>query len=60
MITAPELRSSRSSCGSAPTHAPTDVWNTWPCNTGPALITSNDGTPTSFGVGVRDHLRSLP
>jgi endoglucanase len=36
------------------------TWNTWPCNSGPALITGYDGTPTGFGVGVRDHLRSLP
>ncbi|MEV8531398.1 cellulase family glycosylhydrolase [Streptomyces sp. NPDC051211] len=35
------------------------TWNTWNCNSGPALITSYDGTPTSFGVGLRDHLRAL-
>ncbi|MFF8805777.1 cellulase family glycosylhydrolase [Streptomyces omiyaensis] len=35
------------------------TWNTWNCNSGPALITSYDGTPTAFGVGLRDHLRAL-
>jgi endoglucanase len=35
------------------------TWNTWNCNTGPALITSYDGTPTAFGIGLRDHLRAL-
>jgi endoglucanase len=32
------------------------TWNTWPCNTGPALITDYAGTPTAFGQGIRDHL----
>ena len=36
------------------------TWNTWPCNSGPALITAYDGTPTPFGIGLRDHLRALP
>jgi hypothetical protein len=31
----------------------------WDCAKGPALITSYDGTPTPFGVGLRDHLRAL-
>jgi hypothetical protein len=32
----------------------------YPCSGGPALITNyNDGTPTKYGVGVRDHLRAL-
>jgi endoglucanase len=35
------------------------TWNTWNCNSGPALISHYDGTPTSFGIGLRDHLRSL-
>ncbi|MFD9306792.1 cellulase family glycosylhydrolase [Streptomyces sp. NPDC060048] len=35
------------------------TWNTWNCSSGPALITSYDGTPTSFGIGLRDHLRAL-
>jgi hypothetical protein len=32
------------------------TWNTWPCNSGPALITDYTGTPTSFGQGLKDHL----
>jgi hypothetical protein len=35
------------------------TWNTWSCANGSVLITSYDGTPTTFGVGLRDHLRSL-
>ncbi|MFF8600130.1 cellulase family glycosylhydrolase [Streptomyces sp. NPDC015232] len=35
------------------------TWNTWNCASGPALITSYDGTPTAFGIGLRDHLRTL-
>ena len=35
------------------------TWNTWDCNKGPALITAYDGTPTGFGQGLRDHLKSL-
>ncbi|MGW4702858.1 cellulase family glycosylhydrolase [Streptomyces sp. NPDC004285] len=35
------------------------TWNTWNCDSGPALITSYDGTPTAFGIGLRDHLRAL-
>jgi hypothetical protein len=27
---------------------------------GPGSITARDGTPTAFGVGLRDHLRTLP
>jgi hypothetical protein len=34
-------------------------WNAVGCRSGPALIMSTDGTPTPFGVGLRDHLRSL-
>jgi endoglucanase len=32
------------------------TWNTWDCNSGPALITAYDGTPTAFGEGLRAHL----
>jgi len=32
-------------------------WNPWDCSQGPGLISSYDGTPTAFGVGLRDHLR---
>ncbi len=35
------------------------TWDTWDCKSGPALITAYDGTPTSFGIGLRDHLASL-
>ena len=37
------------------------AWNTWAnqCASGPTLITAWDGTPTSFGVGLRDHLATL-
>ncbi len=31
----------------------------WQCGSGPALIESYHGTPTRFGVGLRDHLRAL-
>ncbi|MEU6894649.1 cellulose binding domain-containing protein [Streptomyces sp. NPDC046557] len=36
------------------------TWNTWDCSSGPALISSYDGTPTPYGIGVRDHLRAVP
>lgn len=38
------------------------AWNAhggWTCKGGPTLISDYDGTPTAFGVGFRDHLRSL-
>ena len=35
------------------------TWNTWNCASGPALITSYDGTPTAFGAGYKAHLASL-
>jgi hypothetical protein len=35
------------------------TWNTWDCSTGPALISSYDGTPTAFGAGVRAHFASF-
>jgi endoglucanase len=31
----------------------------WNCSSGPALITAYDGSPTAYGVGLRDHLRAL-
>ena len=31
------------------------TWDTWDCSSGPALITSYDGTPTAFGAAVRAH-----
>ncbi|GGX90766.1 cellulose binding domain-containing protein [Streptomyces anandii] len=35
------------------------TWNTWDCSSGPSLISGYDGTPTSYGTGLRDHLRAL-
>lgn len=35
------------------------TWDTWNCNSGPALISGYDGTPTPFGEGFRSHLLSL-
>ncbi|MEU0006812.1 cellulose binding domain-containing protein [Streptomyces sp. NPDC006314] len=35
------------------------TWNTWDCSSGPSLISSYDGTPTAFGIGLRDHLRAV-
>jgi endoglucanase len=35
------------------------TWNTWDCSSGPSLISNYDGTPTSYGIGVRDHLRAV-
>ncbi|WNM33603.1 cellulase family glycosylhydrolase [Streptomyces sp. Li-HN-5-11] len=35
------------------------TWNTWDCSSGPSLISAYDGTPTAYGVGLRDHLRAL-
>jgi hypothetical protein len=34
------------------------TWDTWNCNSGPALISGYDGTPTRFGAGFRAHLQS--
>jgi hypothetical protein len=36
------------------------AWNTYGCGTFPSLITNFNGTPTNFGVGIRDHLLSFP
>ncbi|MFF4799639.1 cellulase family glycosylhydrolase [Streptomyces sp. NPDC001351] len=35
------------------------TWNTWDCSSGPSLISNYDGTPTSYGIGLRDHLRAI-
>lgn len=32
------------------------TWNVWSCGGGPALITDYNGTPTGFGIGLRNHL----
>jgi endoglucanase len=31
-------------------------WNVMDCEDGPALISDYKGTPTAYGVGLRDHL----
>ena len=39
------------------------TWNTgggWTCTSGPSLITNYNGTPTNYGVGLRDHLATFP
>jgi fibronectin type 3 domain-containing protein len=35
------------------------AWDTYDCSSFPALISAYDGTPTGFGVGVRNHLLAL-
>ena len=35
------------------------TWDAWPDCSNPVLITNYDGTPTGFGVSLRDHLRAL-
>ena len=35
------------------------AWNTQGCGTFPALISDYAGTPTSYGVGLCDHLAAL-
>jgi len=35
------------------------TWNTWNCTSGPALITDYSGTPTGYGVGLKNHLANF-
>ncbi|MEU6552147.1 cellulase family glycosylhydrolase [Streptomyces sp. NPDC046915] len=35
------------------------TWNAWDCSSGPSLISGYDGTPTTYGIGLRDHLRAV-
>ena len=35
------------------------TWDTWPNCGNPVLITKYDGTPTGYGISLRDHLRGL-
>jgi endoglucanase len=35
------------------------TWNTWPCTSGPDLITDYTGTATAFGQGLKDHLEAV-
>jgi hypothetical protein len=36
------------------------AWNVADCSSEPSLITAYGGSPTPYGVGVRDHLLTLP
>ncbi|WP_214105601.1 cellulase family glycosylhydrolase [Acrocarpospora catenulata] len=35
------------------------TWNTWPCTSGPALITDYNGTATAFGQGLKTRLATV-
>ncbi len=35
------------------------TWNPWDCRVGHGLIADWNGTPNSYGVGLRDHLLAL-
>jgi len=35
------------------------AWDTYSCGGFPALITDYSGTPTAYGIGLRDHLAAL-
>jgi hypothetical protein len=35
------------------------VFSDWHCSRGPSLIRRYNGTPTGYGVGLRDHLRAI-
>lgn len=35
------------------------TWNTWDCRLGPALIEDYDGTPTPYGIGLKQHLSNI-
>jgi hypothetical protein len=35
------------------------TWDTWDCDSGPALISDYTGTPTGFGLGLKNHLATL-
>src|SRR5439155_374946 len=37
----------------------TGTWHTWPDCADPVLITKYGGTPTDYGIRLRDHLRGL-
>jgi endoglucanase len=36
-----------------------DAHGGWTCRSGPSLISAYDGTPTGYGIGFREHLRTL-
>uniref|UniRef100_A0A1B6KME0 Glycoside hydrolase family 5 domain-containing protein n=1 Tax=Graphocephala atropunctata TaxID=36148 RepID=A0A1B6KME0_9HEMI len=33
------------------------TWNTWDCFSGPSLIMDYDGSPTAYGIGLKEHLQ---
>ena len=35
------------------------TWNNWDCSTGPALVTDWAGTPTPYGIGLRNRLATV-
>ncbi|WP_433294667.1 cellulase family glycosylhydrolase [Actinoplanes sp. CA-030573] len=35
------------------------TWNTWDCSTGPSLISNHDGTPTNYGLGLKNRLATV-
>jgi endoglucanase len=35
------------------------TWNTWPCSSGPALISDYNGTATAFGQGLKTKLAAV-
>jgi hypothetical protein len=35
------------------------AWDTYDCSSFPSLISSYDGTPTSYGLGIENHLQQL-
>jgi hypothetical protein len=35
------------------------TWNNWDCSTGPSLITDWNGTPTAYGLGLKNHLATV-
>jgi hypothetical protein len=35
------------------------TWNNWDCSSGPSLISDYNGTPTSFGQGLKNHLATV-
>ena len=35
------------------------TWNTWNCRNGPSLISNYDGTPTAYGIGLKEHIANL-
>ncbi|MFE7648799.1 hypothetical protein [Streptomyces phaeoluteigriseus] len=37
---------------------PGRTWNTWDRSTGPSPLSDHDGTPTAYGIGLRDHPRA--